>query len=54
LGAMIDSARTQQRLDLVFGALILLSVMGIFCLAVLKALHVWLQKIRPYGLQLKD
>lgn len=54
LGAMIDSARTQQRIDLVFGALGLLSVMGLCCIAILKLIHRGLQRIRPYGLNLKD
>ena len=54
LGAMIDSARTQQRIDIVFGALILLSVIGLFCIAGLKLIHNLIQKVRPYGIHLKD
>jgi len=54
LGAMIDSARTQQRIDIVFAALVLLSAMGLGCLILLKLLHRSLQKFRPYGLNLKD
>jgi len=54
LGAMIDSARTQQRIDIVFGALILLSLMGLACIAVLKLTHNLIQKFRPYGINLKD
>lgn len=54
LGAMIDAARTQQRIDLVFAALGLLSLMGLLCIYVLKVFHRTLQKIRPYGLNLKD
>lgn len=54
LGAMIDSARTQQRIDIVFAALGLLSVMGLICIYLLKSLHRILQKIRPYGFNLKD
>ncbi|MGZ3804435.1 MAG: ABC transporter permease [Bacteriovorax sp.] len=54
LGAMIDSARTQQRIDIVFAALGLLSAMGLFFLAALKVAHRFLQKIRPYGLNLKE
>lgn len=54
LGAMIDAARTQQRIDVVFAALVLLSVMGLACIFLLKLLHRSLQKIRPYGLNLKD
>lgn len=54
LGAMIDSARTQQRIDIVFAALGLLSLMGLTCIAILKITHKLIQKIRPYGLNLKD
>jgi NitT/TauT family transport system permease protein len=54
LGSMIDSARTQQRIDIVFGALILLSAMGLCCMACLKLFHILLQRVRPYGLHLKD
>jgi len=54
LGSMIDSARTQQRIDIVFGALILLSIMGLCCINCLKFVHILLQRIRPYGLHLKD
>ncbi len=54
LGAMIDSARTQQRIDIVFAALALLSIMGLACIILLKVLHRTLQKTRPYGLNLKD
>jgi len=54
LGAMIDSARTQQRIDIVFAALGLLSLMGLSCLVFLRASHKLIQKIRPYGFNLKD
>jgi NitT/TauT family transport system permease protein len=54
LGALIDSARTQQRIDIVFGALGLLSVMGFASLTLLRTSHKIIQKIRPYGLNLKD
>ena len=54
LGAMIDSARTQQRIDIVFASLGLLSLMGLACIYLLKLLHRSLQKIRPYGFNLKD
>lgn len=54
LGALIDSARTQQRIDMVFGALGLLSFMGLACLGLLRMVHEFIQKIRPYGLNLKD
>lgn len=39
LGAIIDSAKTQQRVDLVFAALFLLSFMGLLLLAALALLQ---------------
>ncbi len=54
LGALIDSARTQQRIDIVFGALGLLSLMGLLCLSSLRACHNFLQKMRPYGLNIRE
>lgn len=48
LGAMIDAARTQQRVDIVFGALILLSLMGLLMIGALTLTHRLLQKHRPY------
>ncbi|HRO66858.1 MAG TPA: ABC transporter permease subunit, partial [Pseudobdellovibrionaceae bacterium] len=54
LGALIDSARTQQRIDLVFGALILLSLIGLFLIGFLRALNGLINMKRPYGLLLKD
>lgn len=54
LGAMIDAARTQQRIDIVFAALGLLSVMGLGGLFFLKTAHRLVQIFRPYGLNLKE
>lgn len=54
LGALIDSARTQQRIDIVFGALILLSVMGLMLITALRLVHEVIQKFRPYALHLKE
>ncbi|WP_413574449.1 ABC transporter permease [Bdellovibrio sp. HCB290] len=48
LGAMIDSARTQQRVDIVFGALLLLSTMGLLMIGALTLTHRLIQKRRPY------
>ncbi|WP_413587612.1 ABC transporter permease [Bdellovibrio sp. HCB274] len=48
LGSMIDSARTQQRVDIVFGALILLSIMGLLMIGALALSHRLIQKRRPY------
>lgn len=45
LGATIDSARTQQRLDLVFGAILLSSLIGVFFVGLMKlVLPRWLKK----------
>jgi NitT/TauT family transport system permease protein len=49
LGAMIDAARTQQRVDIVFGALILLSLMGLLMIGALTLIHRLLLKYRPYS-----
>lgn len=54
LGAMIDAARTQQRIDIVFGALLLLSMLGVILMAVLQLAHGRINRWRPYGLHLKD
>ena len=48
LGALIDAARTQQRVDIVFVALLLLSLMGWILLAALKLTHVAIISNRPY------
>ncbi|MGE5085722.1 MAG: ABC transporter permease [Bacillota bacterium] len=48
LGAMIDSARTQQRVDIVFGALILLSMMGLIFMTVLHLIHRFINLKRPF------
>lgn len=48
LGAMIDSARTQQRVDIVFAALLLLSLIGISGLFFLQVLHRLIIKHRPF------
>jgi len=53
LGAMIDSARTQQRIDVVFGCLILLSVLGIGLLSLLNGINKMILKWRPLALPLK-
>ncbi|NUN06272.1 MAG: ABC transporter permease [Bdellovibrio sp.] len=48
LGALIDSARTQQRVDIVFAALLLLSLMGLFFMALLSLINSIIQKQRPF------
>lgn len=54
LGALIDSARTQQRIDMVFASLLLLSLLGLALIGLLQGAHERLQKVRPYGRSLKD
>lgn len=49
LGAMIDSARTQQRVDIVFAALLLLSLMGLIFIGALAGLHKMILRHRPYA-----
>lgn len=54
LGAIIDSARTQQRTDMVFGALVLLSLIGLFLMGVLRLLNALINRYRPYGLSIQE
>jgi NitT/TauT family transport system permease protein len=54
LGAMIDAARTQQRIDLVFVCLLLLSLIGLMLIGFIRAAHGILNRFRPVGLSLKD
>lgn len=49
LGSLIDAARTAQRVDRVFAALVFLSLMGIVFLFVLKFIFIQIRKIRPFG-----
>ncbi len=49
LGSMIDSARTQQRIDLVFASLFLLSLLAIIMISILRALNHWIQSKRPFA-----
>lgn len=49
LGALIDSARTQQRVDIVFGALLLLSLMGLLFISVLALLNKLIIARRPFA-----
>lgn len=49
LGAMIDSARTQQRVDIVFGALLLLSAMGLLFMGILTGAHKFILWRRPFA-----
>jgi NitT/TauT family transport system permease protein len=54
LGSMIDSARTQQRIDIVFAAILLLSLIGLALINVLRSIHKLIQTVRPFGLDLKE
>jgi NitT/TauT family transport system permease protein len=54
LGALIDSARTQQRIDIVFVCLLLLSFLGFSMITLLSLGHRALQKWRPLGLDLNE
>ncbi len=54
LGALIDSARTQQRIDMVFVCLLLLSVLGLLLVGGLQLLNYFIRKIFHYGFYLKD
>lgn len=47
LGALVDTARTQQRVDLVFGALLLLSLMGLLFLVLLGLMNFLINRKIP-------
>ncbi len=49
LGSIIDEARTQQRVDRVFAALVLLALLGLLGLSLLQFVFYTLNKIRPYA-----
>lgn len=49
LGSLIDAARTAQRVDRVFAALLLLALLGILYLTILRLIFTGLRKIRPFG-----
>lgn len=51
LGGMIDSARTQQRVDIVLGAIFLSSCLGIFFVSCLRLSSQALLKWRPFFFQ---
>lgn len=54
LGSLIDVARTQQRVDLVFAAVILITLMGIGALSVVRLTKWLLFRYRPYHLATED
>lgn len=54
LGSIIDSARTQQRLDLVYVSLALLSLLGLILVGSLRIFDYFMRKNFHFGLDLKD
>lgn len=54
LGSLIDSARTQQRIDIVYGSLLLLAIIGLVFIGIITVSHFLIQKIRPYSINLKE
>lgn len=54
LGSLIDSARTQQRIDIVYGSLLLLAAIGLIFISLITLSHLLIQKIRPFSSNLKD
>ncbi len=49
LGAMIDAARTQQRVDIVFAAILLLSLLGLLLIGILNLIHRAIISRRPFS-----
>ncbi|MDG0816590.1 ABC transporter permease [Bdellovibrio svalbardensis] len=49
LGAMIDAARTQQRVDIVFASLLLLSILGLLLIGALNITHRIVTSRRPFS-----
>lgn len=47
IGSVIDIARTQQKIDLVFAAIIVSSLMGIGLILAIEGLTRWIQSLRP-------
>jgi NitT/TauT family transport system permease protein len=50
LGALIDSARTQQRIDLVFASLIGLAIIGLTQIMLLNGINSLITRYRPFNL----
>jgi NitT/TauT family transport system permease protein len=48
IGALIDSARTQQRVDIVFAAILLLSLMGLIFISILEITNKIINAKRPF------
>ena len=53
LGALIDSARTQQRIDIVYLALLGLAVIGLSFIGLLTLIHSIIQRWRPLAIDVK-
>ncbi|MNL56460.1 Bicarbonate transport system permease protein CmpB [compost metagenome] len=54
LGALIDAARTQQKVETVFAALLLLSLMGLLMMAALALINHLLASYRPFTATLES
>ncbi|MCK6597912.1 MAG: ABC transporter permease subunit [Bdellovibrionaceae bacterium] len=54
LGNLIDTARTQQRIDMVYVCLILLAGIGLFFLLVLRFINFIIHLKRPFNLDYKE
>jgi len=54
LGALIDVARTQQRLDIVYGALFLLALIGLIFITLVDLVDLLFRTWRPLSLRTKD
>lgn len=52
LGSVIDAARTQQKIELVYIALVLLACIGLGFSAVLRFIHWSIHRIRPFAPEL--
>lgn len=50
LGSLIDTSRTQQRIDLVFAALIGLAVIGLSQIMLLNVINILITRYRPFKL----
>lgn len=54
LGSLIDTAKTQQRVDIVYGAILLLSAMGLGFIAFWRMLSYLILRQRPFVVFLKE
>lgn len=54
LGSLIDTARTQMKVEMVFNAILLSTGVAWFLILVLKTAHRILHQFRPYAIDLRD